>query len=63
MLIAIRHPLKRVENYFTDFLLYQNSLETDENPQREELDSDNEAHVKPEAKKNVFRAEPTCNEH
>ena len=31
-LIAERHPFKGVENYFTDSLLYQDSLETDENP-------------------------------
>jgi len=48
-LIAKRHPFKGVENYFTDFLLYQDSLETNENPQPEELDSGNEADVEPEA--------------
>jgi len=42
-LIAERHPFKGVENYFTDSLLYQDSLETDENSQPEELDSSNEA--------------------
>jgi len=31
MLIAERHPIKGVENYFTDSLLYQDSLKTDEN--------------------------------
>jgi len=31
-LIAERHPFKGIENYFTDSLLYQYSLETDENP-------------------------------
>jgi len=41
-LIAEMHPFKGVENYFTDSLLYQDSLETDENPQPEELDSCNE---------------------
>ena len=41
--------IQGVENCFTDSLLYQNSLETDENPQPEELDSNNEADVKPEA--------------
>jgi len=30
ILIAEKHPFKRVENYFTD-LLYQDSLETAEN--------------------------------
>ena len=44
-LITERHPFKGVENYFTDSLLYQDSLETDENPQPEELDSDNKADV------------------
>jgi len=48
-LITERHPFKGVENYFTDSLLYQDSLETDENPQLEELDSSNEADVEPEA--------------
>jgi len=38
-----------VENYFTDSLLYQDSLETDGNPQPEEQDSDNKADVEPEA--------------
>ena len=42
-LITERHPFKRVENYFTDFLFYQDSLETDENSHSEEPDSDNEA--------------------
>jgi len=48
-LIAERHPFKGVENYFTDSLLYQDSLETDENPQSEEPDSGNEADTEPEA--------------
>ena len=38
-----------VEDYYTDSLLYQDSLETDENPQPEKLDSRNEADVEPEA--------------
>ena len=38
-LIAKRHLVKGVENYFIDFLLYQDSLETDENPHPEEPDS------------------------
>ena len=37
-LIAETHPFKGVDNYFIYFLLYQNSLETDENPQPEELE-------------------------
>jgi len=48
-LIAKRHPFKMVENYFADSLLYQDSLETNENPQPEELDSGNEADVVSEA--------------
>ena len=38
-----------VENYFTDSLLYQNSLETNKNPQPDEPDSGNEADTEPEA--------------
>jgi len=49
-LIAERHPSKGVENYFTDSLLYQDSLETNENPQPEEPDSDNEVNTELEAK-------------
>ena len=45
MLIAKRHLFKGVENYFTNSLLYQDSLETDENPQPEELDSGSKADV------------------
>jgi len=48
-LIAERHPFKGIVNYFTDSLLYQDSLETDKNLQQEELDSGDEADVKPEA--------------
>ena len=49
-LITERHPFKGVENYyFTDSLLYQDSLKTNENPQPEELDSGNEADIEPEA--------------
>ena len=49
MLIAERHPCKGVKNYFTDSPLYQDSLETNENSQPEELDSGNEADTKLEA--------------
>jgi len=31
-LITERYPFKGVQNYFTDLLLYQDSLETDINP-------------------------------
>lgn len=39
-LIADRYPFKGVENYFTDFVLYQDSLE--ESPIMEQPDSGNE---------------------
>ena len=48
-LIAERHPFNEVENYFTDYLLYQDSPEADKNPQPEQPDSGNEADIKPEA--------------
>ena len=35
-LIVERYPFKGVENYFTDSLLYQDSLETDEKLQPED---------------------------
>jgi len=47
-LVAERHPFKGVENYFSDSLLCQDSLETDENLQPEEPDSGNEADTEPE---------------
>ena len=47
-LIAERHSFKGVENYFIDFLLYQNSLETDKNPHPEEHYSGNEANTETE---------------
>jgi len=49
MLIAERHPFKGVENYFTNSLLYQDSLKAYENLQLEEPNSGNEINVKPEA--------------
>ena len=54
-MIVERHPFKEVENYFTESLLYQDSLETDENPQPEELDSGNEADAEPEAEEECLR--------
>jgi len=48
MLITERHPFKGVENYFTNLLLYQDSLESDENPHQEGPDSGNEADIDPE---------------
>jgi len=47
MLIAERHPFKEIENYFTDSLLYQDSLEDDKNLHLKEPDSGNEADTKP----------------
>jgi len=46
-LIAKRHPFNGVENYFTDCLLYQDSLETNENLLPEDSDSSNEADTEP----------------
>ena len=48
-LIAKRHPFKGVENYFTDSLLYQDYVETDENFQPEKSESGNEVDTEPEA--------------
>ena len=47
-LIVERHSFKGFENYFTDSLLYQDSLEADENPHSEEPDSGNKADTEPE---------------
>ena len=47
MLIVENHPFKRVENYFTDSLLYQDPLELTEDPTPEDHDSGNEADTKP----------------
>ena len=48
MLIAERHLFKGVKNYFIDSLLYQDSLEIDENPHPEEHDSGHEADTESE---------------
>ena len=53
-MIAERHPFKGVENYFTDSLMYQDSLEIDENLLPEEPDSDNEAELNQKQRKNIF---------
>ena len=47
-LIEERHPFKGIENYFTDSLLYLDSLEADENPHPKEHDSGNETDIEPE---------------
>ena len=48
MLIAEKHPFKGMENYFTDFLLYQDPLEAAEDLSLEDSDSGNESNTKPE---------------
>jgi len=53
-LIAERRLFKGVENYFIDSLLYQDSLEMNENPQPEEPDSDNEGTLNQRQRKNAF---------
>jgi len=57
-LIAERHPFKGVENYFTDFLLYQDSIEVDENPHPEEPNSDNEADTELEEDECLWKINP-----
>jgi len=57
-LIAERHPFKGVENYFTDFLLYQDSLEADENLHQEKIDSGNEADTEPEEDEYLWEINP-----
>jgi len=58
MLIVEMHPFKGVKNYFTDFLLYQDSLDVDENPHPEELDSGNEADTEPEEDECLWKINP-----
>ena len=57
-MIAERHPFKGVENYFTDSLLYQDSLKTNENLQSEEPDSGNEADIEPEKEECMWELDP-----
>jgi len=57
-LIAERHPFKGVDNYFTDSLVYQDSLEADENPHPEELDSGNEADTELEEDECLWEINP-----
>jgi len=47
MLIDEKHPFKRVENYFTDSLLYQDPLEAVEDPSPKDSDSGNKDDTKP----------------
>jgi len=56
-LIAERHPFKGVENYFTDSLLYQDSLEVDENPYPKE-NSGNKANMEPEEDECLWEINP-----
>lgn len=46
-MIAEKQPFKGVENYFTDSLLYQDSLEVNKDPPGDP-DSGNEADIEPE---------------
>jgi len=52
-LIVEKHIFKGVENYFTDSLLHQDSLEVARNSLLEDPDSGNEADVELNQKKNV----------
>ena len=47
-LIAEKHPFKGMENYFTDFLFYQDPLEASEDPSPKDSASGNEAVTEPE---------------
>ena len=49
-LIAEKHPFKGVENYFTDSVLYHDSLETTNDPPPDDHDSGNEADTEPNPK-------------
>ena len=62
-LIAERHPFKGVENYFTDSLLYQDSLEADGNPYPEESVSGNEADTESEEDELSLENKFSFNEH
>jgi len=57
-LIVERHSFRGVENYFTNFLLYQDSLETDENPHSEEPDTGNETDTEPEEDECLWKINP-----
>ena len=57
-MIAERHPFKGVENYFTDSLLYRDSVETNEISQPEEPDSGNEADTEPEKEECMWELDP-----
>ena len=58
MLIAERHPFKGIKNYFTDSLMYRDSLETNENLQPEEPDFGNEADTEPEKEECMWELDP-----
>ena len=49
-LIIEKYPFKRVENYFTDFLLYQDPFEAAEDSSPEDSNSGNKADTEPEPK-------------
>ena len=50
--------VQRSPEYFTDSLLYQNSLEVDENSHPEELDSGNEADMELEEDERLWEINP-----
>ena len=47
-----------MENYFTDSLLYQDSVETNEIPQPEKPDSGNEAVTEPKKEECMWKLDP-----
>ena len=57
-MITERHPFKGVENYFTDSLLYKDSLKADENLRPKEPNSGNEADVEPEVEEYLWELNP-----
>ena len=59
-LSAEKHLFKGVKNYFIDSLLYQASLEANENPHPEEPNSGNEADTKHEEEECLWEIGPWC---
>ena len=57
-MIVERHQFKGVENYFTDSLLDQDSLEVDENPHSEEIDFGSKADTEPEEDECLWEINP-----
>ena len=57
-LIVERHPFKRIKNYFTNSLLYHDSLEVNENPHPKKPDSSNEADTEPDEDECLWEINP-----